>query len=116
MPALVATGQEKEALTLFRKHFVQKPLPQKPIPNKAIQELRTKTVLQPDNLTATNQLLMAYLSRQMWDDASRTAEKSLKLAEKAHDTYYWLGLALSKTERDKEAARAYAQWLSSEED
>lgn len=116
VPALVAVGREKEALKLFKSHIVPKPLPQKPVTDKAIQALRAQTVLRPDDPTITTRLLMAYLSRKMWDDASRAAEKSLKLSAGPNETLYWHGFALNKTGREEEAVRAYAQWLSSSDE
>lgn len=112
MQALVTEDRWQEALALFDQWSTQKPLPGKALSNESLRQLQARAVLNADDPAIIGRLIHAYLSRRMWEEVRRTAERARALPGSPPDTVYWLGLALAKTGHEKEAARAYAEWLS----
>lgn len=112
MQALVAANRWQEALALFDQWVERRPLPDEPLSDASLRQLQASALMHSDDPVVSGRLLNAYLSRRMWDDARRTATRIRDLPNSPPDTLYWLGLALSETNRPEEAARAYAEWLS----
>ncbi len=112
MRAQVAAGQHEEALALFNQWVAHKPLPEVPVAEEKLRTLQANALMHPDDPAASLRLLQAYLSRKMWEDTRRIAERICETPEPPRDTHYWLGRALSETGHSREAARAYAEWLA----
>jgi tetratricopeptide (TPR) repeat protein len=112
MQALVAEERWEEALALFDQRVERKPLPEASISDDALRQLQALTLIHSHDPVVAARLINAYLSRRMWDEVRRTAHQARTLPGYPPDTLYWLGLALSETNRRQEAARAYADWLS----
>jgi O-antigen ligase len=111
MQVLVAEERWEEALALFDQRVERKPLPAASISDDALRQLQAVTLIHSHDPVVAARLINAYLSRRMWDEVRRTADQARTLPGYPPDTLYWLGLALSETNRQEEAAHAYADWL-----
>ncbi|HAV12539.1 MAG TPA: hypothetical protein DCX06_03430 [Opitutae bacterium] len=112
MQALIAEDRWEAALALFDQHFFHKPLPPEPWPDDVLKQLQTAALIHSKDALVATQLIRAYLSRNMWDEVRRTAERTRNLADSPPETLYWLGRALAETDHRQEAAYIYAEWLS----
>ncbi len=112
MRTLVAADRWEEALAIFDQWAGRKPLPCTAISDDALRQLQTNALIHAEDPAAASRLITAYLSRNMWEEVRRTAERARSLPGSPPDTLYWLGRALAETNRRQEAAHAYAEWLA----
>lgn len=112
MQILVATENWEEGLSLLNRWITHKPLPDETISDRKLQKLQATALLHPNDPVAATRLLNAYISRRMWNDVRRAAQKTRMLPEYPPDTLYWLGLALANTGHKQASIRIYAEWLS----
>jgi len=112
MQTLVAKDRWEEALALFEQWEAPKPLPDETLSDDALRQLQATALVHSEDPVIAARLIRAYLTREMWNEVRRTAERARVLPGSPPDTLYWLGRALSETNYKREAASAYAEWLS----
>lgn len=112
MKALLAEDRWEEALVLFDRWAERKSLPDDTLSDDALSKLQATALVHLQDPIVATRLVHAYISREMWDEARRTAERARLLPESPTDLVYWQGYALFQTNRREEAAKVYAEWLT----